>query len=172
MLGDKMQTAMNQQINAELHSSYIYLSMVAYFESLNLRGFANWMNVQAQEEVGHAMRFFNFINERRGRVLLEPIAAVPTTWASPLAAFENAFAHEQKISSMINDLMNLAQKEKDHAAASFLKWFIDEQVEEEANADGVVQQLKLAGDSGTALFMLDREMAGRTAGPAGGEGEE
>lgn len=163
MLSDNMQAAMNKQINAELHSSYVYLSMAAYFESRNLRGFANWMRVQAQEEVGHAMRFFDFINERRGRVLLEPVGAVPTEWASPLAAFEDAFKHEQKISGMIHDLVNLAIAEKDHAASSFLQWFVDEQVEEEASADAIVQQLKLAGDSGVALLMLDREMAGRKA---------
>jgi len=167
MLSDKMQAAMNKQINAELHSAYIYLSMSAYFESENLRGFANWMRVQAQEEVGHAMRFFGFINERRGRVILEAVAAVPTQWATALAVFENAYQHEQKISGMINDLMDLALADKDHAAASFLKWFVDEQVEEEANADAIVQELKLAGDSGTAMFILDRELAGRTAEPAG-----
>jgi ferritin len=169
MLSEKMQAAINHQINAELHSAYIYLSMAAYFEDKNLKGFANWMRVQAEEEVGHAMRFYNFIIERRGRVLLEPVAAVPTDWASSMAAFENAFAHEQKISGLINTLMDLALKEKDHAAASFLKWFVDEQVEEEANADAVIQQLKLAGDAGAAIFILDREMATRVAAPAGGE---
>lgn len=167
MISEKMQAALNQQINAELHSAYIYLSMSAYFENANLRGFANWMRVQAQEELGHALRFYNFVIERRGRVLLQPVAAVPTEWPSSSAVFENALQHEQKITGMINELMNLALKEKDHAAASFLKWFVDEQVEEEANADEVIQQLKLAGDSGAAIFILDREMATRVAAPAG-----
>jgi ferritin len=164
MLSEKMQAALNQQINAELHSAYIYLSMSAYFEDKNLRGFANWMRVQAQEEMGHAMKFYNFVIDRRGRVLLNPIAAVPTDWEVPLAVFQNAFEHEKKVSGMINDLVNLAIEERDHAANSFLKWFVDEQVEEEASADAVVQQLKMIGDSSAALFLLDREMAGRTAG--------
>ena len=171
MLSEKMQAAFNKQINAELHSAYVCLSMVAYFEDANLPGFASWMRIQSQEEVEHAMRFFDFVNERMGRVVLEPIAAVPTEWESPLAVFEDAFAHEQKISGMINDLMDLALAKKDHAARSFLNWFVDEQVEEEANADGVVQRLKMVGDSGHALYMLDREMANRPA-EEEGEGEE
>jgi ferritin len=165
MLSEKMQAAMNKQINAELHSAYIYLSMAAYFEAQNLKGFANWMRVQFQEEQVHAMKFYDFINERRGRVLLEPIAAVPTEWASALAVFENALAHEQKVTGMIHNLMDLALKEKDHAAASFLKWFVDEQVEEEASADEVVQQLKMVGDASAVMFLLDREMAQRQFAP-------
>jgi len=165
MLSAKMQAAMNKQINAEFHSAYIYLSMAAYFEDKNLQGFANWMRIQTQEERDHALRFYDFIIERRGRVLLEPIEAVPTDWASPTAVFEAAFAHEQKISGMINDLMDLALKEKDHAGASFLKWFVDEQVEEEANADNIVQQLKMVGDAGAALFLMDREIGTRVYTP-------
>jgi ferritin len=156
-----MQAALNKQINAELHSAYIYLSMAAYFEDKNLTGFAHWMRVQAKEELGHAMKFFDFIVERRGRVLLEPVAAVPIEWASPLAVFENALAHEQKVTGLIHGLVNLAIEERDHAANSFLQWFVDEQVEEEASADAIVQQLKLAGDSGVALLMLDRELGAR-----------
>jgi ferritin len=163
MLSAKLQDALNKQINAELFSAYIYLSASAYFEDKTLRGFANWMRVQAQEEVGHAMRFYDFIVDRRGRVLLTPIAKVPTEWPSTLAVFESAFEHEQKITGMINDLMALAIAEGDHAAASFLKWFVDEQVEEESQADEIVQQLKLAGDNGAALLILDREMAARKA---------
>lgn len=172
MLSEKMQAAMNQQINAELHSAYIYLSMSAYFEDKNLKGFANWMRVQAQEEVGHAMRFFDFINERRGRVLLQPVAEVPTEWASSLAVFEAAFKHEQKVTGMINDLVKLANQEKDYAAHSFLQWFVDEQVEEESSADAIVQQLKLIGDSGAVLFMLDRELGARQAGAEAKGGAE
>lgn len=164
MLSDKMQKAMNQQINAELHSAYIYLAMAAYFEATNLAGFAHWMRHQSEEEVGHAMRFFGFVNERRGRVLLEPVAAVPAEWAGPLAAFEHAFQHEQKISGMINDLMTLARKENDHASASFLQWFVDEQVEEEASADAIVQQLKRAGESGAALLFLNAQLGRRGGG--------
>jgi len=170
MLSEKMQAAMNKQINAEMHSAYIYLSMSAYFEAGNLSGFANWMRMQAQEEMVHAMKFYDFINERMGRVKLEPIAAVPVEWDSPLAVFENAFQHEQKVTGLINDLVNLAIEEKDHAANSFLQWFVDEQVEEEASADAIVQQLKLVGGSGQALFLLDREMGQRQAGEEeGGE---
>jgi ferritin len=170
MLSEKIQAAMNSQINAELHSAYIYASMAAYFADKNLNGFANWMRIQTQEEMVHATKFYDFIIERRGRVLLAPIDAVPTEWASPLAVFENALAHEQKITGLINDLVNLAKKEKDHAADSFLQWFVDEQVEEEANADGVVQQLKMIGDSAAALFMFDREMGTRVFVPPVAEG--
>ncbi len=161
MLSDKMQAAMNKQINAELHSAYIYLSMSAYFEDKNLSGMAHWMRMQWGEELVHAQKFFDFINERRGRVLLEAIDAVPTEWDSPLAAFENAFEHERKISAMIDDLVNLALDERDHAANSFLQWFVDEQVEEEASADAIVQQLKLIGKSGDGLYLVDRELAQR-----------
>ncbi len=170
MLSEKMQAAMNQQINAELHSAYIYASMSAYFADKNLNGFANWMRIQAQEEMVHAMKFYDFIIERRGRVLLQPLEGVPTEWADPLAVFENALAHEKKITGMINNLVNLSIKDKDHAANSFLQWFVDEQVEEEANADGVVQQLKLMGDSGAALFMFDRELATRVFVPPAAAG--
>ncbi|MEP0762405.1 MAG: ferritin [Chloroflexota bacterium] len=163
MLSEKMQAAMNRQINAELHSAYLYLAMAAYFEHENLPGFAHWMRLQANEELAHALKFFDFIVERRGRVLLEPVGAVPTEWASPLAVFENALAHEQKVTGLIHGLVNLAVEERDHASDSFLQWFVDEQVEEEASADAVVQQLKLAGDSGVALLILDRELGARQA---------
>jgi ferritin len=171
MLSEKMQAAMNKQINAELHSAYIYLSMASYFENINLKGFANWMRIQAQEELVHAMKFFDFIVERRGRALLEAVEAVPTDWESPLAVFENAFAHEQKVTALINNLVDLSIKERDHAANSFLQWFVDEQVEEESSADEIVQQLKLAGDAPAALFILDREMATRVFVPPAAEGE-
>ncbi len=163
MLSEKMQAAMNKQINAELHAAYLYLAMAAHFEHQNLPGFAHWMRLQANEEVAHAMKFFDFIVERRGRVLLEPIGGVPAAWESPLAVFEAALAHEQKVTSLIHGLVNLAVEERDHASDSFLQWFVDEQVEEEASADAVVEQIKLAGDSGVALFMLDRELGARQA---------
>ncbi len=169
MLSDAMQSAMNKQINAELHSAYLYLSMAAHFQEKNLTGFANWMRVQAQEELGHAMRFYNFILERLGHVQLQPIDGVPSEWESPLAVFEAAYQHEQKVTRMIHDLVSLAMDERDYPANSFLQWFVDEQVEEEASADAVVQQLKLAGDSGAALFMLDRELGQRQAGAGASE---
>ena len=146
MLGEKIQAAMNQQINAELHSAYIYASMSAYFADKNLNGFANWMRIQAQEEMVHAMKFYDFIIERRGRVLLQPLEGVPTEWANPLAVFENALAHEQKITGMINNLVNLSIKDKDHAANSFLQWFVDEQVEEVASMSYLCDVAKMAGD--------------------------
>lgn len=163
MLSEKMQAALNKQINAELHSAYLYLAMAAYFEHRNLPGFAHWMRLQANEELGHALKFFDFIVERRGRVMLEPVGAVPAEWASSLAVFENALAHERKVTGLIHGLVNLAVEERDHASDSFLQWFVDEQVEEEASADAVVEQLKLAGDSGVALLILDRELGARQA---------
>jgi ferritin len=171
MLSPKMQDALNAQINAELYSSYLYLSMAAYFEAQNLMGFANWMHQQSREETMHGMKFYTFVNDRRGRVLLQPLAGPQTEWASALAVFEESLLHEQKVTGLINKLVDLAIQESDHATQSFLKWFLDEQVEEEANVDNVIQDLKRIGDSGQGLFMLDREMAGRSAegGEAGGD---
>lgn len=161
MISDRMQEAMNQQIVAETYSAYLYLSMAAYFESVNLEGFASWMKCQAQEELTHAMKFYHFIAERGGRIKLGAIDGPPTEWASPLAAFEDAYNHERKVTEMINNLVNIAIEEKDHASNAFLQWFVTEQVEEEASADGVVQQLKLAGDRGGGMFMLNKELGQR-----------
>jgi ferritin len=157
-----MQEALNGQLNAELYSSYLYLSMAAYFLDLNLGGFANWMRVQAQEEDMHAMKFYNFINERGGRVLLKPIDGPPTEWNSPLAAFEAVLEHEQKVTGLINDLVELALAEHDHATNIFLQWFVTEQVEEEDSANDVIQQIKMVGEAKGGLFMLDRELGQRT----------
>ena len=162
MISEKIQDAFNEQINAEIYSSYLYLSMAAYFDSINLNGFSSWMRVQAQEELIHSMKFFDFINERGGIVVLKAIDGPPTRWESPLAAFQEAFRHEQKVTSLINNLVDLSLQERDHASNAFLQWFVTEQVEEEASADGVIQQLKLAGDQGGGLFMIDKEMAART----------
>ena len=161
MLSDKVQEGLNKQLNAELYSSYLYLSMSAYFHSINLRGFANWMRVQAQEELVHVTKFYDFINERDSRVVLRPVEGPPSEWASPLAAFEDAYRHEQKVTGLINGLVDLSIEEKDHATNNFLQWFVAEQVEEEASANDVVQQLKLLGDDRNGLFMLDRELAQR-----------
>ncbi len=171
MLNEKMQAALNAQINAEFFASYQYLAMAAYFESQNLMGFANWMRVQAQEEHTHAMKFYQYVNSRRGRVTLTALDAPTTEWKSPLAVFEAALKHEQKVTGLINKLVDLAIKESDHATNSFLRWFVDEQVEEEANADNVIQDLKRIGDSAEGLFIMDRELAGRmpeTAGESAG----
>ncbi|WP_456433920.1 ferritin [Thermosulfuriphilus sp.] len=162
MLSERMEEALNRQVNAELYSAYLYLSMAAYFESKNLEGFARWMKMQTQEELMHAMKFYNFINERGGRVKLAPIEGPPVDWASPLAAFEAALEHERYVTSLINDLVNLALEEKDHATNIFLQWFVSEQVEEEASVGAVVERLRLVGDSPQGLFMVDRELSQRT----------
>ena len=161
MIGDKMQEALNGQINAELYSAYLYLSMSAYFKSINLDGFANWMLVQTQEELVHAMKLYDHVNERDGRVLLGPVEGPPTEWESPLAAFEAAHKHEQMITGKINKLVDLAVEDKDHATNNFLQWFVSEQVEEEASANEVVQKLKLMKDAPGGLFMIDRELGQR-----------
>ncbi len=161
MLSEKMLKALNQQINAELYSSYLYLSMSAYFQSTNLGGFAKWMRVQTQEELTHAMKIYDYVNERGNRVVLKQVEEPPSEWSSPLAAFEDTYRHEQKVTGMINKLVNLAVEEGDHASSIFLQWFVSEQVEEEASADEIVQKLKLVGDDGGAIFMIDRELAQR-----------
>jgi ferritin len=161
MLSKKIENAINKQINAELWSAYLYLSMSAYFESINLGGFANWMRVQAQEEIGHAMRFYNHVVERIGRVTVSAITAPSINWKSPLNAFEDAFKHEQKVTGMIDNLVTMATAEKDYATANMLQWFIDEQVEEELSTDTVVQKLKMIGTNTGGLYMLDRELSQR-----------
>jgi len=161
MLSPAVQEAMNEQINAELYSAYLYLSMAADFEAANLRGMAHWMQLQAKEEVGHALKFFKHIFERGGRVTLTAIAAPPAKWESAQAAFEAAYKHECHVTSLINELVDLAGAENDHASAVFLQWFVNEQVEEEANASEILHQLKMIGDSKQGLFMLDRHLAQR-----------
>jgi ferritin len=162
MISKKMQNAINSQINAELYSAYMYLSMSAYFASQNLPGFANWMRVQAQEEVGHAMKLYGFVEEYRGRVVLKAIDGPPIEWDSPLAVFQATLKHEQKVTGLINKLVDQAIAENDHATRGFLQWFVDEQVEEEASADAIVQQLKLIKGTPGGLFMLDKELGVRS----------
>ncbi len=157
-----MQDAINKQINAEIWSAYLYLSMSAYFESENLPGFANWMKIQWQEELTHATKFFDYVNERGGRVKLEAIAEVKTQWANTIEAFEETLAHERHVSSLINDLVNIALEEKDHATNNMLQWFVAEQVEEESNVDSLVVQLKMIEGHGHGMLMLDRELGSRT----------
>ena len=161
MLSGKMLEAINDQINAELYSAYLYLSMSAHFESINLPGFANWMRCQTQEELVHAMKFYNHVGERGGQVTLTTIEGPPTEWESPLAAFEQANKHEQHVTARINALVDLAIQEGDHASNAFFQWFVTEQVEEEASTDTVVKKLQLMGDAGNGLFMIDRELAQR-----------
>ena len=163
MLSQKLQDAFNRQINAELASSYLYLAMAAYFESKDLKGMAHWMRLQATEENQHAMRIFDFVNDRSGRVTLTQLVAPKCDWKSPLDAFEDAYAHEVMITGMINDLMGLVAVEKDGAGHDFLEWFCREQVEEEANAQQIVADLKLAGDSGLGLYLVDQKLGQRSA---------
>ena len=171
MIGKKMEKALNEQINAEYYSAYLYLSMVAYFEDQNLAGFAKWMKSQVQEETMHAMKFFDYVCERGGRVTLKAVEQPPKTWKSPLAAFEAAYKHEQLVTNLINKLVDLAITEKDHATNAFLQWFVNEQVEEETTVDSIVQELKMVADAPGALFMIDRELGQRTFTPPTQEGE-
>lgn len=161
MISEKMQQAINDQVNFELYSAYIYASMSAYYTSINLPGFANWMRVQIQEEMVHATMMYDYVNSRGGRVLLQPIAGPDTDWPNPAAPFQQAYSHECVVTSRIHNLVNLAMEERDHASVAFLQWFVTEQVEEEANTDNVVRQMKLVGDDRSALFMIDRELAAR-----------
>ncbi len=161
MFNNKIEVAFNKQINEELFSSYLYLSMSAYFASIALEGFSSWMRVQAMEEMIHAQKFYNFIIERGGRVTLDSIAKPQIDWKSPLEAFEDTYKHEQHITSCINKLVDLAIKERDHASNNFLQWFVAEQVEEEASAESILQKLKLIGDKGNGIFMLDKELGQR-----------
>jgi ferritin len=161
MLSKKMEKAINQQINAEMYSAYLYLSMATFFESKSLGGFSNWMRQQAQEEMFHGMKMFDYVCERGGRVTLQAIDKPPSKWSSPLDAFENVLAHEQKVTGLINNLVNLAQKENDHASNIFLQWFVSEQVEEEDTAGGLVDKLIMIGKDANGLFMLDAELGQR-----------
>ncbi|MFB0535314.1 MAG: ferritin [Anaerolineae bacterium] len=163
MLSKTIQEAMNEQIKNELYSAYLYLSMSAYCEAANLTGCAHWMRVQAQEEVGHAMKFYEFIYERGGRVVLQAIDQPPVEFQSLLNVFEQTLEHEQKVTAMIHDLYALAVQEKDYASQAFLQWFVTEQVEEEDSATQILETLKMIGDKGHALLMLDRELGQRGA---------
>ena len=181
MLKDPIEAALNEQINAELYSEYVYLSMAAYYEDEGLPGFASWMRAQADEEHVHAMRIYDYVHERDGRVTLEGIDSPPTEWASPTDAFRTAYEHEVEISGMIDDLVALAREENDNATETMLEWFVAEQVEEEATAQAVLDKLAHVGDDGTGLLMVDQELgqrggagaeAGGDAAPTGGPAGE
>lgn len=161
MLKKSLQDAMNSQIKHELYSAYFYLSMSAYFEANNLPGSARWMRLQAQEEQGHAMKFFDYIHDRGGQVVLQAIDQPPSDFKSPLDVFERTLAHEQKVTGLINSLYELAVKENDYASQSFLQWFVDEQVEEEKNATQIVEMLRMVGDHKGNLLMLDHRLGER-----------
>ena len=161
MLSKKMQDAFNEQVNAEIWSAYLYLSMSAYFEDKNLPGFANWMKTQWKEEIFHAMKMFDYVNERGGRALLKPIAEVQTEWSDAIDVFTETLNHERKVSGLINNLVSLAMSEADFASNNFLQWFVAEQVEEEATAEHLLEQLKMINGIGHGMLMLDRELAQR-----------
>ncbi len=163
MISKSIQDAINEQIKNELYSGYLYLSMAAYFESTNLPGFAHWMKIQATEEVKHAMKFFEYIFERGGKVTLRAIEQPPVDFKTPLDIFKMAHKHEQKVTGMIHTLYELALKENDYPSQVMLQWYIKEQVEEEKNAENIIEQLKMAGDSSAALLMADRQFAARKA---------
>lgn len=161
MLSEKMMQELNSQINAELFSSYLYLSMAAYFESENWLGMAKWMKEQSAEEYEHAIKFYNYINEREGRVTLNAIEKPKFEWNSPLEVFEEAHKHELYITDRINKLVALAIQENDYATNLFLNWFVNEQVEEVATVSQIVHKFKLIGDNKTSLYLLDRELGMR-----------
>ncbi len=161
MIEKKMEDAINKQINEEAYSAYLYMSMSAYFSSVNLLGFAHWMLIQAHEEYMHSKIFYNFILDRGGRINLAPIEGPKTEWKSAEEAFADAYKHEQHITSCINTLMDLSISLKDHASTSMLNWFVSEQVEEEANASGILEKIKLAAGNSGGLFMIDKDLAAR-----------
>jgi ferritin len=152
---------LNKQMNAEFYSSYIYFGMAAYFESENLKGFANWMHIQAHEEWGHGMKFYNYLQERGADVTLGKLDAVATRYDSALAVFEEAYKHEQLVTSLINNLVDLSRKVDDKPTEIFLQWFVSEQVEEEASASEIVEKLKMIKDSPNGLFMMDAQLGKR-----------
>lgn len=166
MLSKKIEAALNAQINAEMWSAYLYLSMAAYCHAIGREGTANWYEVQFKEEQDHAKILYNYVVARGGRVTLAAIDAVPTEWDSLLHAFEETLKHEQKVTSLINNLFALTLEESDFATQSMLKWFIDEQVEEEENAKNIIENLKMIGDNGYGQYMLDKELAARSYTPA------
>ena len=165
MLNERMNAALNEQVNAEMYSAYLYLSMQAYFQKLNLNGFVNWMNIQIQEEMAHARGLYDYIQERDGEIILDAIKKPDQTWNSPLGVFEAVLKHEQLVTSLINKLADVADETKDRAAALFLQWYIKEQVEEEASVSGVLETLRMIKDDTHALLLLDKELAARVFNP-------
>ncbi len=163
MITDQLADALNGQVENEMHAAHLYLSMSSWFDALSLSGCAAWMRLQYQEEVGHALKIFDYVNEAGGRAVVPAVAAPQAEWSTPLDAFESAYAHERKVTGLINDLYELAAQEKDHAAGVMLQWFINEQVEEEASVSLIVDRLKLIGDDRGALLVLDEQLGSRSS---------
>jgi ferritin len=161
MLNKAVLNAMNDQITHEMASAYLYLSMSAYFESENLPGFAHWMKVQFEEEQEHALKFFEYIHDRGGKVSLQPIPQVEVEFGSPLEVFKKTLAHEQHVTSLINKIYKVAVAEDDVASQIFLQWFINEQVEEEKNASTILDLLEKVGSSVGALYQVDHQVGHR-----------
>lgn len=161
MIKKAIEEALNRQVNREYYSAYLYLSMSSYLDSINMRGFAHWMRVQVREELAHGTKLYDHLIAMNGRALLQPIEAPPEAWKSTQDVFEQAYAHEQKVTAMISALMDLALKEKDYATAAALQWFVTEQVEEEGNALAILEQIKAVGDVPGHLFYLDHHLAKR-----------
>ncbi len=161
MIKESIQKAFNEQIKKELDSAYLYLSMAAYFDSQNLEGMAHWMKLQAKEEYKHAMKFYEHINERGGKVEFFALDQPVREWANPFEVFRHVYEHEQKVTASIYNLVELAKKENDHAAYVFLQWFVNEQVEEESNALKILQTLEKIKDVPVGIIMMDRELAKR-----------
>ena len=165
MLSKALEQALNEQINKEVYSEYFYYAMAAYLSSINLDGFANFFMVQSQEEHDHVIKIFNYVNDRGGRVIIKGIQDPPNEFDSPQHVFELALEHERFVSKSINELVDLSMKENDHAAKVFLQWFVDEQVEEEASMDRILNRIKLIGGEGHGLLMIDTELAQRVYTP-------
>lgn len=165
MLTKKLEKAINEQINKELYSAYFYLGMSAYFTSKDLDGFANFFYVQYQEETFHAMKMYNYVLERGGEIKLTAIAEPPQEFKSPLDVFEQTYEHEKLVTKSIHNLMDVALSENDHATVSFLKWYVDEQVEEEATVNRLVNRMRLVGDNVGGLFIMDSELKARVFTP-------
>ena len=164
MLSKKMQDALNKHLNEEFYSSYLYLSMAAHFQEENLKGFANWFKVQSQEEYGHAMKFYSFIVQTGGQVILKEIGSPKTSWKSVMEAFKDTLAHENKITDLIHKLVDNAMQGKDYATNNFLQWFVTEQVEEISMVEEIIHKLTMIGDNKGGLYMMDRELGARAAG--------
>ncbi|MBN1915046.1 MAG: ferritin [Parachlamydiales bacterium] len=161
MLNSKIQLSLNNQVNAEFYSAYLYLSMAAYFEAQGLKGMSHWMKRQAEEEISHGMKIFNYIYDRGGRVTLTQIETPPSNWKSPLEVFQESFKHETHVTKLIHDLVKLAQKENDIATESFLDWFVQEQVEEEASVATIIDQLLLTQENGASILFIDKHLGER-----------
>jgi len=160
-INPKVQEVLNKQINAEFWSAYLYLSMSIWFEGKGLKGFANWMRVQYQEETTHALKFLDFVTERQGTVKLEPIQEVPSEWSGILNVLEVVYEHELMVTELIYKCQETAENEKDRATANMMQWFVNEQIEEEANVDNIINQIKLIGENGQAIYLLDKELSTR-----------